>query len=165
MQEKNELREEKTSLKSDIEGLNIQYQQRIRVMFPWAAVDPSVVMGPPYSYPVPVPVPPGPINIHPSLQPFVFFGNQNPGAIPGSCSCFTPYPTPANPNNEQPSSQYASTSHISSKEDSKSTSVDYPRGSNTERCIDSDDVATDLELKMPGSSAQQVCSEVSGSFL
>lgn len=159
VQEKNELREEKSSLKSDIENLNVQYQQRLRVMFPWAAIDPSVVMGPPYSYPVPVPVPAGPIPMHPSLQPFPFFGNQNPGAIANPCSTFIPYPTPPNPPMapmEQPPAQYASTSQISSKQDPKSKSSDHQKASDVERCDDSNDVATKLELKMPGSSAQQV---------
>ncbi|KAJ9172673.1 hypothetical protein P3X46_015887 [Hevea brasiliensis] len=155
MQEKNELREEKASLKSDIENLNSQCQQRLRVMFPWPAVDPSVVMGPTYPYPVPLPVPPGPIPMHPSMQPFPFFRNQNPNVIPSPCSTFIPYPTPANPPHEQPSVQYASTSLISSKLDSKSKSADHPRGSNAERRDDSNDVATELELKMPGSSPQQ----------
>ncbi|KDP46754.1 hypothetical protein JCGZ_06542 [Jatropha curcas] len=155
MQEKNELREEKASLKSDIENLNAQYQQRVRVMFPWPVADPSVVMGPTYSYPVPVPVPPSPIPMHVSLQPFPLFGNQNPAAIPTPCSNFIPYPTPVNPTNEQTSVQYASTSHISSKQESKSKSVDHPRSSNAERCDDSNDVGTELELKMPGSSTQQ----------
>ncbi|XP_065857382.1 transcription factor bHLH121-like [Euphorbia lathyris] len=156
MQEKNELREEKASLKSDIENLNVQYQQRVRVMFPWGAVDPSVVMGPAYSYPVPVPVPPGSIAMHPSLQPFPFFGSQNPGAIPGPCSTFIPYATSANPPNEHQNVQYAaSSSHISSKQDSISESTDQRRGSSSEKCHDSNDVATELELKMPGSSAQR----------
>lgn len=155
-QEKNELREEKASLKSDIENLNAQYQQRLRVMFPWATMDPSVVMGPPYSYPVPVPVPPGPIPMHPSLQPFTFFGNQNPGAIPNPCSTFVPYTAAANHPIDQPSAQYASNSHISSKQDSRSKSSDQHRRSNVERCDESTDVATDLELKMPGSSTMQV---------
>ena len=155
-QEKNELREEKASLKSDIENLNAQYQQRLRVMFPWATMDPSVVMGPPYSYPVSVPVPPGPIPMHPSLQPFTFFGSQNPGAIPNPCSTFVPYTAAANHPVEQPSAQYASNSHISSKQDSRSKSSDHPKRSNVERCDESNDVATDLELKMPGSSTQQV---------
>ncbi|XP_060970600.1 transcription factor bHLH121 isoform X2 [Cannabis sativa] len=150
--EKNELREEKASLKSDIENLNIQYQQRVRVMFPWGAIDPSVVMGPTYSYPMPVPVPQGPIPFHPSSQPFSFFGAQNPGAVPN----FVQYPTPVHPPIEQPTSQNASTSHISSKHDSRSKSSDQRRGSNAERASDgSTDVATDLELKMPGSSTQQ----------
>lgn len=155
-QEKTELREEKASLKSDIENLNVQYQQRLRVMFPWAAMDPSVVMGPPYSYPVPVPVPSGPIPMHPSLQPFPFFGNHSTGGIANPCSTFIPYPTPPNPPVEQPSAQYASTSQILSKQDSKSKSSDHQRGSNVERCDDSNDVATELELKMPGSLVQQV---------
>uniref|UniRef100_A0A803PFP8 BHLH domain-containing protein n=1 Tax=Cannabis sativa TaxID=3483 RepID=A0A803PFP8_CANSA len=150
--EKNELREEKASLKSDIENLSIQYQQRVRVMFPWGAIDPSVVMGPTYSYPMPVPVPQGPIPFHPSSQPFSFFGAQNPGAVPN----FVQYPTPVHPPIEQPTSQNASTSHISSKQDSRSKSCDQRRGSNAERASDgSTDVATDLELKMPGSSTQQ----------
>ncbi|GMN29099.1 hypothetical protein TIFTF001_002296 [Ficus carica] len=155
-QEKNELREEKASLKSDIENLNAQYQQRARIMFPWTAIDPSsVVMGPPYSYSMPVPVPPGPMTFHPSSQPFPFFGGQNPGPIPNPCPTFVTYPTPINPAVEQPASQYASNSHISSKPDSKSKSSDQQRGSNVERCDGSNDVATDLELKMPGSSTQQ----------
>lgn len=157
VQEKNELREEKVALKSDIDNLNVQYQQRLRVMFPWAPIDPSVVMGPsPYSYPVPVPVPSGPIPMHPSLQPFPFFGNQNPSGIPNPCSTFIPYQTPANPPTEVPSAQYASASHVSSKPDSKSKSSDRERSSNTEKCDESNDVATDLELKTPGSSSQQV---------
>ncbi|KAJ6907693.1 hypothetical protein NC651_018196 [Populus alba x Populus x berolinensis] len=85
MQEKNEVREVRASLKAEIENLNAQYRQKARAMFPWAAVDPTVVMPPPYSRPVPVPVPPGSIHIHPSLQPFVFLGNQNPGAIASPC--------------------------------------------------------------------------------
>ncbi|KAL5557558.1 hypothetical protein UlMin_039794 [Ulmus minor] len=153
-QEKNELREEKASLKSDIENLNIQYQQRMRVMFPWTTIDPSVMMAPPYSYPVPVAVPPGSIPFHPSSQPFPFYGGQNPGAIPNPCSTFVPYPPPTNPPVEQPASQHVPTSHshVSSKQDSKSKSSDHNNGG---RCDDSTDVATDLELKMPGSSAQQ----------
>ncbi|GMH24560.1 hypothetical protein Nepgr_026403 [Nepenthes gracilis] len=147
-QEKNELREEKVSLKSDIENLNIQYQQRLRVMCPWAPVDSSVVIGPHYSFPMPLAVPAAPIPImHPSLQPFPFFGNQNPG--------FVPYPTPGNPQVEQQSTQYASTSRVSSKQDSRSKSSDCQRGRKCERSNDSTDVATVLELKTPGSSGHQ----------
>ncbi|KAJ8764344.1 hypothetical protein K2173_006084 [Erythroxylum novogranatense] len=154
-QEKNELREEKASLKSDIESLKIQYQQRCRIMFPWAAVDHSLVMTSPYSYTVPVPVPPGTIPMHPSMQPFPIFGNQNPGTMPGPCSTFIPYRTPANPLNDQPSAQYASTSHVSSRQDSKSKLTDNEKCSNIRRCEDSNDVATDLELKIPGSSERK----------
>jgi hypothetical protein len=123
MQEKNELREERASLKADIENLNAQYRQKGRAMFPWAAVDPTVVIPPPYSHPVPVRVPPGPIHIHPSLQPFVFFGNQNPGAIASPCFNI-----------------YSSGSHFSSKQDSRSKLTGHQRGKNKERCD---------ELKMP----------------
>ncbi|CAN6698771.1 unnamed protein product [Malus baccata var. baccata] len=154
-QEKNELREEKASLKSDIENLNVQYQQRLRVMFPWAGMDPSVVMAPPYSYPMPVAVPSGPIPMHPSLQSYPYFQAQNPASMPNPCSTFVPYPAPANPPVQQPSPQYASVSHFSSKQDSRSRSSDHQRGSTAERCDDSNDVATDLELKMPGSSTPQ----------
>ncbi|XVF15913.1 hypothetical protein REPUB_Repub09cG0197400 [Reevesia pubescens] len=154
--EKNELREEKASLKADIENLNVQYQQRVRVMFPWTGVDPSVVMAPPYSYPVPLPVPTGPIAMLPSLQLYPFFGNHNPGAIANACSTFIPYSTTNNPPIEQSSSQHASSSHISSKWESRSKSMDDQRGSNGDRCDGSSDVATELELKMPGSSTNEV---------
>ncbi|XP_011010551.1 PREDICTED: transcription factor bHLH121-like [Populus euphratica] len=111
--EKNELREERASLKADIENLNAQYRQKARAMFPWAVVDPTVVIPPPYSPPVPVPVPPGPIHIHPSLQPFVFFGNQNPGAIASPCFNI-----------------YSSGSHFSSNQDSRSKLTDHQRVKN-----------------------------------
>ncbi|KAK3430411.1 hypothetical protein EUGRSUZ_E02120 [Eucalyptus grandis] len=155
MQEKNELKEEKSSLKSEVENLNVQYQQRMRVMYPCAAMDPSVIMGPAYSYPVPIPVTPGPIPMHSQLQPFPFFGNQNASAIPAPCSTFIPNSMPANPTFEQQSTQYAYSSHVSNKKDSKSRSSDHQRGSIAEQDEDSNDVATDLELKMPGTSSQQ----------
>jgi len=164
MQEKNELREEKTSLKSDIENLNAQYQQRVRIMFPWTAIDHSVVISPPYSYPLPIPIPPAPISIHPSLQPFPFFGNQNPGPIPSPCSMYVPYSTPTNAPVDPPSVLYASTSHVSNQRESFSKSSGNRRpGSDAERCSESHDVATELELKMPGSSStQQVGYKISG---
>lgn len=130
--EKNDLREEKASLKSDIENLNVQYQQRLGATFPWATIDHSVVMHPP-SYPLPVPlpmpIPAGPIPMHPSLQPFPFFGNQNHGGIANPCSTFVPYVTP-NPMIEQ-STQYlpsalhpSNRSHIESKQDSRNKPSD-----------------------------------------
>lgn len=45
IQEKSVLREEKATLKSDIEILNAQYQHRIRNMVPWI---------PHYTYPIPL---------------------------------------------------------------------------------------------------------------
>lgn len=156
MQEKNELKDEKASLKSDIENLNAQYQRRMRIIYPWGGFDPSVVVPPPYSYRVPIPVPPAPIPVHPAMQPFPFFGNQNPAPVPNPCSTFIQYSSPGNSPVEQTSAQYASSSHVSSKQDSKSKSSDRQKGKSTDKCVDSDDVATDLELKMPGSSTQQV---------
>lgn len=158
IQEKNELREEKASLKSDIENLNSQYQQRVRVMPPWTAIDHSIVMSNPYPYPVPIPIPHGPVSMHPPLQPFPFFGNQNPGHVPSLCSMYIPFSTPANPPIEMPSAQYASTSHVSSRKESRSKSPCHRKPSDAERCSVSPDVATELELKMPGSSTQQDCS-------
>ncbi|MED6108440.1 hypothetical protein PIB30_024011 [Stylosanthes scabra] len=156
MQEKNELREEKASLKSDIDNLNSQYQQRARMMFPWTAIDHSVVMAPPpYSYPVPIPIPPAPVPIHPTLQPFPYFGNQNPPHIPTPCSTYVPFSAPTNAAVELPSAQYASASHVPSRKDSRSKSPAHRRISDADRCGESHDVATELELKMPGSSTQE----------
>lgn len=151
MQEKNELREEKVSLKSDIENLNAQYQQRVQVICPWNTMDPSLVMGPTYTYPVPVAIPQGSIPIHPSLQPFPFIGNQNPAP----CSTFIPYPTHANTTVDLHSVHCASSSHVSSKQDSKSNCSEHQREINLDSTKDLNDVATELELKMPGSSSVQ----------
>ncbi|KAK3006646.1 hypothetical protein RJ639_016424 [Escallonia herrerae] len=153
-QEKNELREEKASLRSDVDTLNVQYQQR-RVMFPWAPFDPSIVTAQLYSYPVPLPVPPGPIAMHPSL-PFPFIGNQNPGFIPNPCSTYIPYPTPAKAHSDQPSTLQPSSSRISSKLECRSNVSDREKCSNDGKGDDFIDVVTELELKTPGSTVQQV---------
>ncbi|KAG1354082.1 transcription factor bHLH121 [Cocos nucifera] len=160
-QEKNELREEKAALKSEIDNLNAQYQQRLRVLYPWAAMDPSVIMGPPpaYPFPMPVPIPSGPIPIHTSLQPYPFFRNQNPGTIPSSCSTYGPYAHPCNVQVEQPTTQCipphphpsGNKSHGGSRQDSRSKSSDRQQRSCGERSDDISDVATELELKTPGS--------------
>ena len=158
-QEKNDLREEKASLKSDIENLNAQYQQRLRATFPWATMDPSVMMRPP-SYPMPmpmpVPIPPGPIPMHPSLQPYPFFGNQN-HVIPNPCSTFVPY-VPPNAMIDQQSTQYMSPAMQpgSSKQDSRNKASDRQGESKIGKNEASNDVATDLELKTPGSTADEV---------
>lgn len=151
-QEKNELREEKASLKSDIENLNVQYQQRARVMFPWTGMEPSVVMAPSYTYPMPLPVTQGPIPMHPTMQPYHFYGNHAPGAIPAPVSTFIPFPTATASSPAQvSSSQRASSSHGSSNKKSKNKPVDERRNA----MDSSTDVVTELELKMPGSSANQ----------
>ncbi|MFQ6634079.1 hypothetical protein Gotur_011012 [Gossypium turneri] len=148
-QEKNELREEKASLKADIENLNIQYQQRLSVMFPWTGIETSVVVAPPYSYPAPLHVPTGPIAMHPSLQPYPYFLNHGPGAAANPCSTYIPYSM------EQPSSQPTSSSHLSFQRDCRSKPMDDQGGSNRESCDGSNDVVTELELKIPGSSTNQ----------
>ncbi|KAG8654996.1 transcription factor bHLH121 isoform X2 [Manihot esculenta] len=159
-QEKVDLREEKASLKSDIENLNIQYQQRIRTMYPWVAMEHSVVMAPTsYPFPMPVTMPPGPIPLHPSMQPYPFFGNQNPAVIHNPCSNFVPFMTP-NTLVDQQSTQHAPSraqpatgSHVSGKQDSKNKSSGE---SKIGKSLDSnDDVTTELELKTPGSTTDQ----------
>ncbi|KAE8719114.1 bHLH121 protein [Hibiscus syriacus] len=158
-QEKNDLKEEKASLKFDIENLNNQYQQRVGTMYPWGAVDHSVVMASPYPYPVPMAMPPpGAILMHPSLQPFPFFGNQNPGIIHNPCSTFVPYMTPNTMVEQQsaqpvaPAAQPSSHSHASGKQDSKNK---FSGESKAEKTVDSNGVATELELKTPGSTPDQ----------
>ncbi|XP_076928658.1 transcription factor bHLH121-like [Bidens hawaiensis] len=151
-QEKHDLREEKASLKSDIENLNLQYQQRVRAMYPWGHMDQSVVMHPPsYPYPVPVqmPMPPGTIPMHPSVQPFPFFGSQNPGIVSNPCSTFFPSVQYA-----LPAVQASGRSHVSSRQGSRNKSSEHGE-SGSGKDGDSDDVATELELKTPGSSGDQ----------
>ncbi|CAA7399650.1 unnamed protein product [Spirodela intermedia] len=158
-QEKNELREEKATLKSEIDVLSAQYQQRLRVVFPWAAMDASVVMGPPqpYPFPMPVPIPSGPMAVHPSLQPYPFFhGGQTHGSMPNP---FMSYPNPCNLHAEQPSSALrphnpqpgSNRSHGSGKNDAGGKLPDRQCRSSAEKGDSFSDVATELELKTPGS--------------
>ncbi|XP_059314342.1 transcription factor bHLH121 isoform X2 [Lycium ferocissimum] len=156
-QEKNDLREEKASLKSDIESLNAQYQQRVRTMYPWAGMDPSMVMHPPsYSYPMPVPVPTGPVPMHPSMQPYPFFSNQNHAVVPNPCSSFVQYMTPNRLMEQQPT-QYMSPiiqPGSMTRQESRNKSSDQG-DSRIEKSEDSNEVATNLELKTPGSTSEQ----------
>nr|QDF82442.1 transcription factor bHLH121-like isoform X2 [Cymbidium goeringii] len=161
-QEKNELREEKSALKSEIDNLNGQYQHRLGCLYPWATVDPSVVMGPPSSYPfpIPVPLPSGPMPFHAPIPLYPFFQNLSPAAIPSHCSSYHPYTSSSNPYVEQQPTQHLPThSHPSndniqstSRHESRSWSSDWLRCSGSERSTDFSDVGTELELKMPGSS-------------
>ncbi|KAI3795511.1 hypothetical protein L1987_38166 [Smallanthus sonchifolius] len=152
-QEKHDLREEKASLKSDIENLNLQYQQRVRAMYPWGHMDQSVVMHPPsYPYPVPLqmPMPPGTIPMHPSVQPYPFYGSQNPGVVSNPCSTFfqsVQYVAPA----VQPSGG----SHVSSSKQGSRNKSSEKGESGSGKDGDSNDVATELELKTPGSAGDQ----------
>ena len=123
---------------------------------------------PSYPFPMPVPMPHGPIPMHPSMQPYPFYGNQNPAVIHNPCSTFVPYIAP-NTLVDQQSTQHvsslpqpASRSHVSGKQDLKNKSSGECK---IEKSEGSDDVSTDLELKTPGSTADQVnCSHLSDSL-
>lgn len=161
-QEKNDLREEKASLKSDIGSLNTQCQQRMRAMYPWAGMDHSVVMHPPsYPFPLPMPIPAGAIPMHPSLQPYPLFGNQNPAVVPNPVSTFVPYVAPNSLIEQQsvqhvsPATQPGSRSHASSKQESRPKTSSSQKEVRSEKSENSNDVATDLELKTPGSTSEQ----------
>ncbi|XP_025815613.1 transcription factor bHLH121 isoform X2 [Panicum hallii] len=160
-QEKNELRDEKASLKSEVDNLNNQYQQRMRVLYPWAGMEPSVVIGPPpaYPYPVPLPIPSGSVPMHPQLQAYPFFRSQTSGTIPNACTPYMAYTQPCHPPNDQPSNQLNSPVAHSSSHRSNSPGRDCRSKSSTlqqvscgVRSTGVGDVATDLELKTPGSS-------------
>ncbi|KAL3539058.1 hypothetical protein ACH5RR_002424 [Cinchona calisaya] len=158
--EKNDLREEKASLKSDVESLNEQCQQRLRAIFPWAGVDHSVVMHPAsYPFSMPMPIPAGPIPMHPSLQPYPLFGNQNAAVVPNPMSTFVPFMAPNNVIEQQSThvpqvTQPTVRSHASSKQDSR-PKTSKQKDSRSEKSENSDDVATDLKLKTPGSTSEQ----------
>jgi len=150
--EKNDLREEKASLKSDIEKLNCQYQQQLRTVSPWTAMDHSVMVAPPsYPYPVPMPLPPAPI----TMQPYPFYANQHSAIIPNPCSSYVPYLVP-NTLVEQQSIQHIAPplhpgfqSHMSGKQESRNKSKE----SMVEKHEDSNDVTAD---QTPKSSSDQV---------
>ncbi|KAK9067400.1 hypothetical protein SSX86_014728 [Deinandra increscens subsp. villosa] len=147
-QEKNELREEKSSLKSDIENLDAQYQQRVRVMFPWGHIDPSSVIMPP-PFPVGLPIHTG----HVPMHQFPFFTNHNPpGTVPTSAPAYMPYPSQTIP---VYTNVVAHTSYSANKHGCGSKSSDRFRGNNGEKGDDSGDVVTELELKTPGSRSGQ----------
>lgn len=160
-QEKNDLKEEKGALKSEVEKLNAQCQQRLGSTFPWVAVDHSVLQHPPaYSYPVPFPIPSAAIHMHPSSQLYPFFGSPNAGIYPNPCSTFFPYMTPNAPAGPQFSQlvscslQPAGKSQVSGRHDPGSLS-EQGREKQIDRNKDSNDVATDLELKTPGSTTDE----------
>lgn len=163
-QEKNDLREEKTALKSDIDRLGAQCQQRVgpAAAYPWVAMD-SVLQHPP-SYPYPMPIP-GPIPMHHmSMQPYPFFGSPNPGMYANPCSTFIPYMAP-NPPPEHPSTQDVSPplqpgsrTQVSARQGIGTSSDKHERQVN--RNENSSDVPTNLELKTPGSTTDEVSTEL-----
>uniref|UniRef100_A0A0D9VFK0 BHLH domain-containing protein n=1 Tax=Leersia perrieri TaxID=77586 RepID=A0A0D9VFK0_9ORYZ len=159
-QEKNELRDEKASLKFEVDNLNTQYQQRMRVLYPWTGMEPSVVIGPPPAYPfsVPVPIPSGVVPIHPQLQAYPYFRNQTSGTVPNPGTPYMVYTQPVRPPTDQPSNQFNDPVQHSSSNRSHSMVQDCRRKLSTLQQAscrgesEFDDVATDLELKTPGSS-------------
>lgn len=160
-QEKNDLREEKTTLKSDIERLNGQCQQRLGSAYPWVGMD-SVLQHPPsYPYPMSIPVPSAPIPMHLSMQPYPYFGSPNPAMFANPCSTFMPYMAP-NPPAEQPSAdvspsmQPGSRTQVYAKQGIGSSSDKQEKRINQNE--DSSDVPTNLELKTPGSTTDEVTS-------
>jgi hypothetical protein len=109
-------------LKSEIDSLNAQYHKKIKMLYPWAGMDHPVVMRP-YPFPVPVPIPSSAVPI----QPYPFYRPYLP--FPQACN---------NAQTGKDTTVGLQTGGIAS-EASKS------KGS--EECSD---VATELELKMPG---------------
>lgn len=145
--ENKELREDKTSLLSDVSALEVQYQQTLSCMFPWAPVDRTVVTTLPFSYSLAQPVPPCAFRMcAPPLQPMQFFGNQygDPG------STFISYLAPQV---DQPSISSAPSSYISSQEVENASYVQ--NRTDDDEIDDPNDVVTDLELKLPGSASQK----------
>uniref|UniRef100_A0A453NXF3 BHLH domain-containing protein n=4 Tax=Triticinae TaxID=1648030 RepID=A0A453NXF3_AEGTS len=160
--EKNELRSEKASLKSDVDNLNNHYQQRIQMLYPCTTMEPSVLIGPPPSYPfsLQVPIPAGAVTMHPQLQPCPFFQNQTLGAISNPCTPYMAYSQSCHAPSDQPSSQFSTPVLLSSSNRShspaqgcRSKSPSLQQASCGGRNDDFGDVATDLELKTTGSSA------------
>ncbi|KAG2398063.1 Transcription factor bHLH121 Basic helix-loop-helix protein [Vigna angularis] len=172
--EKNDLREEKASLKSDIEKLSCQYQQQLRTVSPWTAMDHSVMVVPPsYPYPVPMPIPPSPI----AMQPYPFYANQHSAIIPNPCSTYVPYLVP-NTLVEQQSIQHIAPplhpgfqSHMSGKLESrnkcKESMVEKHEDSNdvtadrTSGCSADQDLSSGQIKSSELSRRQSICTEVS----
>ncbi|OAY76846.1 Transcription factor bHLH121 [Ananas comosus] len=135
-------------------------EQRIRVLYPWAAMDPSIMsISPAYPFPISVPIPSAPLPIHSSLPPFPFFRNPSSGPIPNPCSTFMPYSQLCHAQVDQLSSQQSQFPHPSSsrsrpagQQDSRNKSSTHQQPScGGERSDNHSDVATELELKTPGS--------------
>lgn len=155
-EEKNDLREEKGALKSEIKRLNTQCQQKLVSTSPWVSMHHSVLPHPPsYPYHLPIPMP-----MHPSMQPYPFFGCPNPGIFSNPCSTFIPYMTPNAPG-EQQSSQLVSASlqpgakaQVSGRQGPAILS-EQGREKQTDKTKDSNDVPTDLELKTPGATTDE----------
>lgn len=90
-----------------------------------------------------------------TLQPIPLFGNQS-GASSNSDLMFIPCLTPATSGMDQSSALNASSSDTFSNEDIGNGSSGRNRSNSREKIDDSEDVVTDLELKMPGSTSRKV---------
>ncbi|XP_027078745.2 transcription factor bHLH121-like [Coffea arabica] len=152
--ENKELRE-KTSLQFDVGAFEVQRQQRHRSMFPRSAIDPSAVMACAFSYPVAQSVSSGPYPRHtPSLHPKPFLANQS--AVPSDPGVMMILRSAAaTPHINKPSSRNASTPCIFGKEIARNGSSGQDRSGNGEKSGDIPDMVTDLELAIPGSTAQK----------
>ncbi|CAH9057224.1 unnamed protein product [Cuscuta europaea] len=130
-------------------------------MYPWAGMEhPLVMRPPPYPYPVSVPIPAGPIPMHPPMQPYPFFGTPNAAVMHNNFPTFVPFMTP-NPIIEQPPAHIYPVAQPHHRTIHGSTKQDSRKSSDTQISDDStDEVATDLELKTPGSTSEQVSSSV-----
>lgn len=158
-QEKNELREEKASLKSEVDNLTTQYQQRLGYFHSWATLDPSVVVHHPvYPFPLPFPVPSAPLPIHP-VQTYPFFHNLNHGTISNPYPTCMPYSSSSIPQVELSSDWHSgqilhersTRSHASSHNETRNKTSDHDQRNPGELNGAFSDVATELELKTPGS--------------
>lgn len=115
-------------------------------------MDHTVMMAPPPSFPYPMPMamPPGsiPMHHHPPMPSYTYFGNQNPSMMPAP---YMPYMQPPNTVVEQQSV------HIPQNNRSREPRTKVSReSSRSEKAEDSNDVATQLELKTPGSTSDKV---------
>uniref|UniRef100_A0A0A9EWF9 Uncharacterized protein n=1 Tax=Arundo donax TaxID=35708 RepID=A0A0A9EWF9_ARUDO len=137
----------------------------MQVMYPWTGMEPSIVIGLPQPYPylVPVPIHSGSVPMHPPLQAYPFFRSQTSGTIPNPCPPNMAYTQPCHPPTDQPSNQFNtpvphSSSHRSNShaQDCRSKSSTLQQANCGVRSSGVADVATDLELKTPGSSAPHI---------
>ncbi|KAH9307538.1 hypothetical protein KI387_035449, partial [Taxus chinensis] len=90
-QEKNELREEKTVLKAEIDHLRSQFEQRVRTMFSWTAMDPTMMVGAPPPFPYSMPIPHPGTNAVPNSHSIPLQGHAQTPLMPAS---FVPVPVP-----------------------------------------------------------------------
>lgn len=94
--------------------------------------------------------------MHPSLQPYPFFGNQNPAGAPNPCSPFVQYMAPSTLMEQQPAQQISPVMQPSNRTHGSGRQESDQGESRIEKNEDSNEVATNLELKTPGPASEQV---------